>query len=317
MPHGSPREAIRFAVGIAVIAGSFLSVTFNVRAQSSDAAAGKMSFEVASVKRDMACTPHGVMVTSRDTAPYANFDWDTDTDSKQGGLLSAKRMPLNMYIAFAYKIQPQPIRNPVPDAPKWVSTECFDIDARGPADATKDQMRLMMRSLLADRFRLTAHWEPKTEPILILSLVKPGKLGPELHPDSDPTPCGKQPPRVNEPMATVAGGYPAYCGGFIGSGGPGGENLAARMTIATLVKYIGSSITLGFNRPVLDKTGLSGTFDMKISYTVDALGSRPQSADFQVAFIQALKDQLGLKLESTTGPVNELVVDHIEEPTPN
>lgn len=98
----------------------------------------------------------------------------------------------------------------------------------------------------------------------------------------------------------------------------GGFNLAARqMTMAALAQYISTNMPLNFNRPVIDKTELSGAFDMKLDYTVTPLGARPQSADFQAVFTQALKNQLGLKLESTTGPVESLVIDHLEEPSPN
>lgn len=277
------------------------------------AAGGKMSFDVASVKRDMACTPQGGVLGSRDKAAYTNFDWFDDTEPKPTSLFSAKRVRLNTYIAFAYKIGVSPMQNPVPNAPKWVSTECFDVDARSSIDATRDQMRLMMQSLLADRFKLTAHWKAQSEPVLVLSLVRPGRLGPELHQDTDPTPCADQAPIAGEPMATIAGGYPAYCGGLIGVG----TKLVGRMTMAAFAKSIGSSVTLGFNRPVIDQTGLSGVFDMKITYTVEPLGNQPSSEDFQVGFTQALKDQLGLKLESASGPVNEIVVDHVEEPSAN
>lgn len=100
--------------------------------------------------------------------------------------------------------------------------------------------------------------------------------------------------------------------------GAGGVNIAARkMTMAALARYISSDISLGFGRPVVDQTGLSGQFDMKLSYSIDALGMQPRPGDFQAAFVQALREQLGLKLESNSGSVNELVIDHIEEPTPN
>ena len=82
-----------------------------------------------------------------------------------------------------------------------------------------------------------------------------------------------------------------------------------------LVGFIG----MGFNRPVVDKTGLKGSFDIKLSFTLDA--PTPQqitSADVQSAFIGALRDELGLKLEPDTTSVNVLVIDHIdEEPSQN
>ena len=100
--------------------------------------------------------------------------------------------------------------------------------------------------------------------------------------------------------------------------GGDGFNLAARqMTMAQLGTYISTELELHFDRPVIDKTRLDGAFDMKLNYTIEALGAQAQSPDYQAAFTRALKDQFGLKLAPGTGPVNELVIDHIEEPTPN
>lgn len=276
------------------------------------------AFEVASVKRNMTCQP-STGVYTRETIPESNVPLgDSSEDVQTGGLFSAARVPLNIYIAFAYNIPMAAMQNPVPNAPKWVGGQCFDIQARGPANATKDQMRLMLRKLLAERFKLSAHWQSQNTDVLSLTLAKPGKLGPELRLDTDKTPCGKR-PWAGRPIATVAGGYPAFCGGFIGMFSPGsGVHLGARkMTMSALAHYISGDISLGFNRPVIDKTGLAGEFDMKLDYTVDPLGAQPRPGDFQAAFIQALKDDLGLKLESAKGPVNELVVDHIEEPSSN
>ncbi|HEY6464839.1 MAG TPA: TIGR03435 family protein [Candidatus Acidoferrales bacterium] len=309
---------IAIGVGTAVLAGFIATspVSAQSTTDSGKAAGGKMSFDVASVKRDVTCTPKALM--TRETIPSSNFPLDdSDAYAATGGLFSATRFPLNLYIAFAYKIGVGPMQNPLPNAPKWIATECFDIKARGAANATKDQMRLMMQSLLQERFKLAAHWEAQKTPTLVLMLAKPGKLGPELRLDTDNTPCG-QLPRGGERIPTVAGGYPAYCGGFIGVAGADGMKLAARkMTMAALAHYISTNLSLGFYRPVEDQTGLSGSFDMKLEYTIDALGARRQPGDFQAAFIEALKDELGLKLESTTGPVDELVVDQIEEPSPN
>ena len=79
---------------------------------------------------------------------------------------------------------------------------------------------------------------------------------------------------------------------------------------------------LDLGRPVLDQTGLSGTFDFAIEWTPQLSGPLPPSTDFQPdpdgpTFLQALQEQLGLKLEPTTGPIDAFVIDHIEEPSPN
>jgi uncharacterized protein (TIGR03435 family) len=83
-----------------------------------------------------------------------------------------------------------------------------------------------------------------------------------------------------------------------------------------------SSPLTGVDRPILDRTGLTGKFDLIIEFAPRPKFTQPpdassQSSDTGPTFLEALKDQLGLKLESTTGPVDTLVIDHIEEPSPN
>ena len=74
--------------------------------------------------------------------------------------------------------------------PKWVWSDMYDIEARAPmSNATKDEMRLMMQSLLAERFHLAAHFENQTVPVFALVLAKPGKLGPNLRPHESGPPC--------------------------------------------------------------------------------------------------------------------------------
>ena len=73
--------------------------------------------------------------------------------------------------------------------PKWADTDYFEIQARGPANATKDQMRLMMQSLLAERFQLAVHFETHEISVLAVALIKPGKPGPGLSPHDQGPPC--------------------------------------------------------------------------------------------------------------------------------
>lgn len=311
------------AVGTALLASLLELPRLSAQSATAEwekAARGKMSFDVASVKRNMTCHAN-MQVSNRETRPESNVPLGAGDDYAQtGGLFTITRTPLNLVIAFAYKIPGYgPMTDPLPDAPKWTASECFDINARGPANATKDQMRLMVQSLLAERFKLAVHWEKKPASVLVLSLVRPGKLGPELRRDTDAAPCGHDRPTVSNPsFGKIAGGYPANCGQFFDMGGSDGFNLAARqMTMAQLSDYISTELSLRFNRPVVDETELSGPLDMKLNYTIDALGTQPQVPDVQAAFTQALKEQLGLKLEPGVAPIDELMIDHIEEPSAN
>lgn len=101
------------------------------------------------------------------------------------------------YIAFAHKLTPtQELRAGTPaDLLKWVGTDVFEIEAKAPIpNPTKDQMRLMMQSLLADRFQLKMHFETHEMPVYVLVLAKPGKLGPKLHPHEQGPSCDSAPP---------------------------------------------------------------------------------------------------------------------------
>lgn len=82
-----------------------------------------------------------------------------------------------------------------------------------------------------------------------------------------------------------------------------------------LLEFIGEVGQL--DRPLLDRTGLSGTFDMSLDYNVQVPPGSDWISESRTVFLQAVNDQLGLKLESITAPVRTLVIDHIEEPTPN
>ena len=79
--------------------------------------------------------------------------------------------------------------------PKWVDTDLFEIDAKVAGNPTKDQMRLMMQSLLAERFHLAVHYETQDIPIYALTLMKPGTWGPKLIRHADGPPCDVSGPR--------------------------------------------------------------------------------------------------------------------------
>ena len=134
-------------------------------------AGGKKSFEVASVKRD----------TGEFRSP--NFPFDPgDAYAETGGRLSAD-FSLTTYITFAYKLAltQEQRQAMIAHLPKWVAEDRFSIQAKAAeANPTKDQMRLMMQDLLADRFKLAVHFETQEVPVLALVPVKAGKLGPSF-----------------------------------------------------------------------------------------------------------------------------------------
>jgi len=307
-----------------LLAAAFiLSVVIYSRGQSSPARAEatpqipqwqidaglKMSFDVASVKADTA-KPSRTNVNSNVSMGRGDYY------SPTGGLFSATNFPLADYIAFAYKL------------PAWDSDQVskrvlsgrFDIQARVDGNPTKDQMRLMMQTLLEDRFKLVMHWEIRQLPVYALVLDKAGKLGPGLQPHPDDAPCSTDPATTVFAFPTTA----LACGGIqeVQASVPERSARGARkVTMELIANSLGG---LGHaDRPVIDKTGLAGTFDMHLEYADgefwNGIGFRPALAAIRPGptFIEALKEQLGLKLEPQTGPVEVFVLDHIEEPSAN
>lgn len=119
---------------------------------------------------------------------------------------------------FAFKLTPAQDRAIVAQFPKWANDYRYDIQARASGNPTKDQFRLMMQALLADRFKLAIHYETRQLPVFALVLDKPGKLGPQLrlHPDDSPCSIAPPPGAAPGPPPTVPGGYPEPCGGIFG-----------------------------------------------------------------------------------------------------
>jgi uncharacterized protein (TIGR03435 family) len=278
--------------------------------QVSAATAAKAAFDVASVKPNKS--------TER---PNSNVALAPGVVSPPtGGLFSATNMPLIAYITFAYNLTSSQFVQLQPQLPRWATTEGFDIQARAQDNPTGDQMRLMMQSLLADRFKLVVHTETKQGPVYSLVLSKAGKTGPQLQPHPDDGACAKGGVGGALPGAGDVGPVPCgYIQRFQPSV-PGRMRIGARnVTVALIAIYLSIPLT-GVERPVIDRTGLSGTFDFSIEFTPELNGPPPPNFQPDTAgptFLEALQDQLGLKLEPQTGPLNVFVIDHLEEPSPN
>jgi len=267
------------------------------------------SFDVASIKLN----------TSSDSG-YSNFPMGPgDVYSSNGGHFTARGLPLITYIFFAYRISGD---QSLSQLPGWATSDRYDIEAKtdgDPAKDTKNQMRLMMQSLLADRFGLKVHNETRQVPVFVLSLAKPGKMGPQLrvHPPDDTSCSTAIPPATAPTLPTVAGGYPQLCGGFLGMppAGNGRIRLGARNVT---MDFIGAHlISNSLDRPVADHTGLSGSFDVVMEWAPDVNGTPAGGDGPGPTFLEALSEQLGLKVESQKGPAEVLVIDHVERPSEN
>lgn len=253
-----------------------------------------------------------------------------DRYNPTGGYFRAN-VPLWSYIQFAYKLwaPAEDQRKEIARLPKWVTSDRYTIEARAAGKPVKDQFRLMVQSLLADRFKLTAHFETHEASVLALTLVRAGKLGPKLIAHADGRACGDPAAPIGAVPAGLIGGkddagpenYPPMCDSFALIRRPNGTMLGGYRN-ASMDQLTGSlSGMIGLGHTLVDRTGLSGRFDFTLAWApeppapsdapataLDLLGPTP---------LMALRDQLGLKLESTKGPVKVLAIDRVERPTEN
>jgi uncharacterized protein (TIGR03435 family) len=193
--------------------------------------------------------------------------------------------------------------------PGWAVTDRFDLRLKGPGRATKDQKRVTMQSLLADRFKLSVHFETREMPVFALVPVIPGEPAPKLIPRPEGVPCPTH-------WVDLPEDVPDACGIFGGGPGDGRTSIFGRgVTMAEIANALTQQGS-GVERPILDQTELTGKYDFYIVFT------HPYSPDYVrrvggPLFEEALRNQLGLRMQATTGLVDVLVVDRIEKPTLN
>jgi bla regulator protein BlaR1 len=283
-----------FMRSIAALAGLSLA-SAPVHAQT----AAKMSFEVVSIRQSKPGIP-----------PRARLENNRFTGN----------LTLFGYIEIAWSLLPsrEQMDAMLAGAPKWVSTDSFEIQAVAEGNPTGDQMRLMVRSLFADRFQLQVHTVTEEAAVIALILDKPGATGPKLRPHSEGRACDVH---LASPTYSV-GVFPPGCEELVVRDAPHGAILAAaRDVIMQQIAAFVSSLGI-LTRPVVDQTGLSARFDFTLEFTPERKGpSPPQDVppdDVQVTTLQeALREQLGLKLKATKAPLDTLVIDHVERPSEN
>jgi bla regulator protein BlaR1 len=278
-----------------------------------------LSFEVASVKPNKSDAP-----------PYSNFPLNTgDPYVENGGHFVATNWPLVTYIFFAYKLMGNQGRPLLSQLPSWATTDRFDIEGRATGTPTKDQMRLMMQSLLAERFKLGLHTEKREIPVLALVLTKAGRTGPQLQPHDAAAPCqpnanpapGDRIPNTIQQI--VAGQMPGLCNVILGlpPSVAGRSRLAGRnVTIGFMADMFSQRVDRG--RPMIDATGLPGKFDFVLEFTPEGPTSATAGANAEPqsegpTFEEALNDQLGLKAESRKSLMDVIVLDRVERPSEN
>jgi uncharacterized protein (TIGR03435 family) len=232
------------------------------------------TFEVASVKRSTA-------------PPLA-----ARLDASPSGLVTVVGIPLRELVRFAYSAVD------VIGGPSWIASDRFDIVAKAPAGVTLD--RSMLQALLRERFNLQVHSEKRELAVYDLVLARNDKtLGPRLSTST----CAANAGPAGQPSS------PGACGLFrIGGGasvtveGMTMPELAARLAQFPVVQ-----------RPVRDRTGLSGAFDFQL----DFVGANNPNPNAGPGLFTALQEQLGLKLDAQRDLVEVIVIDRAEPPTEN
>jgi uncharacterized protein (TIGR03435 family) len=243
------------------------------------------SFEVATIKPNNSGAPSLQGLTLR------------------GRNFATRNSSLGDLISFGYEVQAKQIVG----APDWINTDRYDIAAVPDQEGSPnpEQVRIMIRKLLADRFKLTFHHEKRELSAFVLTV---GKDGSKLKPTQ------------------LQGTLPGM--GFA----PAKGGMTMRVINGTMGDFTSVLQTLVLDRPVVDDTGLKGKFDFAFTFTPDDSefnGHPPKfpqqadgangntEADAAPGFFDALQQQVGLKLDAKKTPVDVLVIDHVEKPSEN
>jgi uncharacterized protein (TIGR03435 family) len=294
--HSRPPARNGLGPGVFTISILLLAAAYGVFGQQ----AARPEFQIASVKPNTATVHRGMMVLPQ-----------------PGGRFTAENAPLLMIMQNAYAVQAYQVVG----GPSWINSERYDIEAKPEGEVDRKQMWLMLQTLLADRFKLTLHREMRELPLYALSVTRSPKLTPPkevgcvaLTSDAPPPPPGP--------------GQAGPCGRVVIAMSPAGLKMeGSKVTMSELVRVL--AMVMG--RPVIDKTEFTAEFEVHLEFTPDestmglpgARGPRDPGGpaiatdpDRPTVFA-ALQEQLGLKFSPDKGPVEVLVIDHVERPTAN
>jgi uncharacterized protein (TIGR03435 family) len=298
----------------ALVAATLLAGAAALAAQAPSPRADSGAFDVASVKR---------------TAPGARRDilamaaGAGQVSLRPGGRLAAPMVTLRDLVRAAYGVDDLQVVG----GPAWVSADRFDVEATTRPDVTTDDARIMLRGLLRDRFSLGARIETRELSVSVLELARSDRrLGPQLRragPDcAPPAPPAHLPGMPPPPPPPPGGGgrsllimtTPFRCPAIVA---PWHMSLRA----ATMSQFT-YRLTVFLGRLVTDRTGLTGEYDLDLTYMPDPGIPTPVVNGNAItidapALPTAMRDQLGLKLETSRAPVQVVVIDRAEPPTEN
>jgi uncharacterized protein (TIGR03435 family) len=259
---------------------SALAVLVAIRAAHAQPSSGDPSlrFEVASLKPAPPDAEPGVIHPAQGGERYV-----------------ADHASLRTFLVTAFRIKADQISG----GPGWVDTSLFDMDAKAEKPSSIQDLHTMLKNLLADRCQLRLHFETKERPVYVLTVDRKVK-------GLTPHPAGS----AGDPTIGRSREKPLH--------------LKLTMTSASM-DYFAYGLTTILDRPVIDKTGLTDAYDFTLTYTEELppgispdriVNGVPLDTSGPSVF-EALRDQLGLRLEPRTGPVQMLVIDHVEKPSAN
>ena len=297
------RKLLLAIVGMAVVAGPVgfgLVNSPQIRALATQTTGGTLpSFEVASIKQNRSGDRGGMV-------------------GMKPGRFTATNETIRIVIEAAYNVRDYQLSG----GPSWLNSERYDVDAKMDDSRVnemkklthdqQEQLRLRLRSLLADRFRLRLSHDLKEFPVYALVVAE---NGPKLQ---RAKPGDTYPDGIMRPSGLPAGPHT--------SAGQRGQLTVQALPMASVARLL--SLQLGCHTDtILDKTGLRGDYDLTLQWTPDesqtqpcepqGINNAPPPQPFGPSIFTALQEQLGLKLEPTKGPVEMLVIDHIEKPSEN
>lgn len=226
----------------------------------------------------LAQSPTGFEVAS--IRPALNNTRGTSFDMFEGGRLTVTSVTLYSLIKSAWMLQSSQL-----EGPGWLDGDRYDIEAKSgrPERIDTDHLQPLLQNLLAERFALKFHWETREQPVYALVV---DKTGPILKENRD------------APMTILNTRRGAGTVRIVGT----------KVTMEELARSIGTELS----RVVLDNTQLPGGYDVNFEWTAE-----PAAGSLTPSIFTALREQLGLKLESTKGLVKVLVVDSAQKPSPN
>jgi uncharacterized protein (TIGR03435 family) len=205
---------------------------------------------------------------------------------------TAQNIPVKLMISLMYRV---PMRQ-IAGGPDWLDSELYDVEAKADHPYNVDVLHVMFQNLLADEFKLKFHKENREGPVYALMVDKSGSKM-----------------KVNESAQDFK--IPI-------NGAPDGVIVGTRVAMSYFCYWLGLTPLRNEERPVIDKTGLTGNYDFTLSFAPELPPNIPREnlppglLD-RPSIFDALKQQLGLKLEAQKGPVEYYVIDHVERPAAN